>query len=366
MNILDNLKDFKTGTDDLKYYDYNYIDIDYISVKNKIRNKVLSIDLLNEQLIPYFNSTRLALINPPSITELRKSSKLKLKKEGNIYFKMESDNPTGSYKDRETWIVSQYVTINNINSISIVSSGNAAISASYYSELLNINCYCYVPTSTTKSKVDLLKKYKAKIKYFDGDYATGYRLLADSDSNDEVLNITSGQFSPRTEGGKSIAYEIFLQMSDKIPDIVVVPIGNGSCFSAIWKGFYDLKELKLIRSIPQIVGVVHETCNVLSMCLKNKSLIHKFDSKYPYSYYAEGIVGAESFCIPKVLDIVQRGDGVVYEVNDREIANAVEDLKSKEGINIEPTSASVLACVKKYFGNSDKNIVLILTGRMYK
>lgn len=364
MNILNNLLAFKIPENELKYYDFTYSDIEYESVIEKIKGKKMSVNLLAKYLIPYFHTKLFKSIKAPINTELRRSFNLSLGGTGDIFLKLERDNPTGSYKDRETWIVAQYVKLLNISNVSIVSSGNAAISASYYSKLMHINCTCYVPRSTPQGKVDILRQNNANIRYFDGDYATGYRLLVNN--NDNALNITSGQFYPRSEGGKSIAYELFIQMSDCPPDIVVVPIGNGSCFSAVWKGFYDLKELGLIKNIPKIVGVVHESCNVLLMCLKNKSLIHKFDSNYPYSYYAEGIVGAESFCIPKVLDIVQRGQGVVYEVNDREIADAVEDLKSKEGLNIEPTSASVLACVKKHFGNSDKNIVLILTGRMYK
>jgi threonine synthase len=361
MNVLKHLTDYRIQEGDLNYYEYQYFDCDYVSVKEKINNSEIDSELLCRNLIPFYMDSNTKTAKTPGSTGLINGEKLSEKYNSTILFKVESDNPSGSYKDRESWIALHYAVAKIKTKIHIASSGNAAISAAYYAYLYGIECTCYVPKSTTVEKIDLIMKYGAKIEYFDGDYAVGYRLLADN-KNENFLNITTGQLPIRSEGGKSLAFELFIQ-TKSVPDYIVVPVGNGSCMSALWKGYYDLKELGLIEKLPFFVGVVHDTCDVISKCMENKTITYKFKREDLKTCFAEGIVGAESFCSPKILDIVNSNNGAVYSVNDTEIRDAMNELSSSENINIEPTSAAVWACAKKHLDISNKKVVIVLTGR---
>lgn len=361
MNVLKHLADYRIQEGDLDYYEYQYFDCDYESVKEKINNSKIDAELLCRNLIPFYLDSNIKTAITPGNTRLIKGKKLSEKYNSAIMFKIESDNPSGSYKDRESWIALHYAISKNKINICIASSGNAAISAAYYANLYGIECTCYVPKSTTEEKIDLIKKYGAKIEYFDGDYAVGYRILANN-KNENCLNITTGQLPIRSEGGKSLAFELFTQ-TISVPDYIVIPVGNGSCMSALWKGYYDLKELGLIKELPFFIGVVHDTCDVISKCLEGKTLTYKFKKEDLKTCFAEGIVGAESFCSPKIIDIVNSNNGAVYSVNDMDIREAMNELKVTEDISIEPTSAAVWACVKKHLDITNKKIVLVLTGR---
>ena len=79
-----------------------------------------------------------------------------IKLEG-VYYKLEYNNPTGSVKDRA--VVSQ---IGNIKRLAfkkavISSSGNAAISATYFCRSANIELDIFVSPSILKSKLEILK-----------------------------------------------------------------------------------------------------------------------------------------------------------------------------------------------------------------
>ena len=167
--------------------------------------------------------------------------------------------------------------------------------------------------------------------------------------------------SLRTEANKSIAYEIHAQLGG-VPDIIIVPIGNGSCLAGIWKGFYDLKKLKITKSMPKFVGVCHELSNPIKYAMQNLRTSYTL-KKNPSTYYAEGIIGCEAFCSPKIINIVSRGDGVVMEVNDKDIVSMLKELYKAERIHSEPTSAVGLAISYQLrFKETDK-VVFILTGR---
>ena len=59
----------------------------------------------------------------------------------------------------------------------------------------------------------------------------------------------------RIEGQKTNAYEIYEQLDYKVPDYVVLPVGNAGNISAIWKGFKAmLKEWGISRGLPPTDG----------------------------------------------------------------------------------------------------------------
>jgi len=69
----------------------------------------------------------------------------------------------------------------------------------------------------------------------------------------KVVEINPGiyplnSFNPwRLEGQKTLAFEVAEELG--VPDWVVVPVGNAGNISAIWKGFKELYELKLIPKL---------------------------------------------------------------------------------------------------------------------
>lgn len=274
----------------------------------------------------------------------------------NLYSKLEDKNPTGSFKDRESSLVFSWAKEQGINSVSIASSGNAAISAAAYSVRGQIKCHAYIPASTSLEKIKLLESYNVYIHKIKGTYEDCYKHLVDNPS--KLLNITSGQLPLRTEANKTISYEIFEQLG--VPDYIVVPCGNGSCFAGIWKGFKELYDCGFANKLPKMISVQIDRANPINKAYRFNQEIEIIHNSA--ESIAEGIVASESFCSPLVVKGLKESNGLVVDVNDHEIKKALYSIINSEGIIPEPTTASVYAALFKISFNKDDLIVCINTG----
>ena len=71
------------------------------------------------------------------------------------------------------------------------------------------------------------------------------------------------------EAQKTISYEINEQFA--VPNWVIVPMGSGGTIYSLWKGFKELKQLGLTKSLPRMVGVQTEGCAPIVSKLKENA-----------------------------------------------------------------------------------------------
>lgn len=337
-----------------KYYEYDWCQINYRNIKqfpltgNSIWERY-------KPLIGVRVNITLGEGNTPLLTaseDLKKWSGFT-----NLWIKHEELNPTGCFKDRESAVVLSKVKRDRINKVSIVSSGNAALSTAAYAQIAKLKCDVYIPRKTSAAKKQLIKIYGAILYEIPGFYEDVYRYVVDHPTNS--CNVTSGQNKWRVEGNKTITYEIWEQMG-YAPDIVVVPAGNGGCLAGIWKGFEELRIIGKTKNTPRIVAVQIEGAAPLKEAIRQ----HKqwINLGKVNDSIAEGIVAAESYCSPKAIEAITKSNGRVVTVNDTEVLNALSILTSKESLITEPTSAAAFAGLKKLSYDPNSHIVIINTG----
>lgn len=280
-----------------------------------------------------------------------------------IYTKDEGQNPAGSFKDRETSIAIAQAKESGFKKITIASSGNAALSAAFYASQLGIKCKCYIPKKISKEKKFFLKKLKADFCAIEGDYEKIYKMIADNPSEGE-LNISAGKNLFREEGSKKIAWEIWEKIG--VPEIIIVPIGNGTLISAIYKGFFELEAVGLTKKMPQLIGVQVKNSSPVGLAIKQKKDFAVL-SKAPDSI-AEGIVARESYDSPKAVRAIKASKGYVVEVTEEEIIDILKKINKIECLDPEPTAAVVYAALDKLILKEKKGqkIVCIQTGRRIK
>jgi threonine synthase len=62
-----------------------------------------------------------------------------------LYVKLETENPTGTFKDREaSFVISRSKEIKE-NNLVLQSTGNTAIAMTYYAGLASLNSYAFIP-----------------------------------------------------------------------------------------------------------------------------------------------------------------------------------------------------------------------------
>jgi len=223
-----------------------------------------------------------------------------------------------------------------------------------------------VPAGKVASgKLAQVYAYGAKIIRVEGDFDAALAITLKVAAEIKELSVMNSVNPYRIEGQKTNAYEIYEQLGYKVPDYVVLPVGNAGNISAIWKGFKELKEWGISNSLPRMVGVQAAGAQPLVEAFE-----HGRDSVI--AVQPKTIASAINIGNPaswkKALAALRESKGMALAVTDDETIAARMDLASSEGIFVEPASAVPLAALKKLMGKIEKDatVVCICTGNGLK
>ena len=281
----------------------------------------------------------------------------------NLYFKDEMSNPTNSFKDRAAALLVSHARSWDFKKIVCASNGNEGASIAAYSSLERIECSNIIP-----KEIDVGKK--AQIIAYDSDL----KIVGETvdESIDYVLNNKdfkdyyqgTPELNPLTlEAQKTIAYEIINQI--EIPNWVIIPMGSGELLVSLWKGFNELKEIKIIDHIPKLIGVQSQSSSPIINEFFNNSE-HKKEIPKSSKSIALGILVKKPIYKDLAIKCIKESEGTVIAVPEKLILSSIEELIRDEGIFAEPSSALTFASVqlldqKQVFDSKD-NIVCLITG----
>ncbi len=279
----------------------------------------------------------------------------------NLYIKDDSQNPTFSFKDRASYLVSAFAKENNINTIIAASTGNAGSSLAGICASQKQKAIVFVPASAPLAKLTQIVMYGAKIIPIKGTYDDAYNLSIEATKQFGWYNRNTA-FNPFTiEGKKTVSYELFYQFGHKIPDIIFVSVGDGVIISGVYKGFEDLLRLKIIHKIPKIIAVQANGSNNIVSNINSKKFVSK-----PSKTIADSI----SVDIPRnfylTKQYLEKFNGGTIQVCDNEIILASKKLCTNIGVFSEPAASAAFAGLLKYREentiDNNTNMVVLLTG----
>jgi len=283
----------------------------------------------------------------------------------NLYIKNEGANPTGVFKDRGTLVEVTKALEMGAKAVCLASTGNMAASVAAYCSIAKIPCYVLVPEDTPIGKLAQTLSYGARIVKVRGTYSDCARLAVKmSEKHGFYL---AGDYVFRLEGQKSQAYEIAEQLGWKAPDYLICPVGCGTNLAAIWKGFVELKKINLIDSLPKLIAVQPNGCNVVVKAFNLKKKMVPLDKP-------STICGAVCAGYPldglKVLKALKESHGYAVELSDDDALMEEQVMAKEEAMFVEPSGALPMAAVnylsrKKFFKANDV-VVCIATGNGLK
>jgi threonine synthase len=299
-----------------------------------------------------------------------------------LFVKFEGLNPTGSFKDRGMTVGVSKAIEQGYKSTMCASTGNTSASLGAYSSRAGIRCIVLIP----KGKIALGKiaqaiAYGAEIYQVEGNFDDSLRVASEICEKDNKILLLNSLNPFRIEGQKTVAFEIVEQLG-RVPDYVVLPVGNGGNISAAWKGFKELFDDGIEdivgahsgKSLPKMMAVQAEGSAPIARAFK----AGKRDSIVPVinpHTEASAINIGSPVSWMKALAAIYDSGGIADYVSDEEIFVAQKLLASKEGLFVEPASAAPIAYLSKLAraGNSDeydgmKNsiVVSICTGNGLK
>ncbi|HLH71935.1 MAG TPA: threonine synthase, partial [Chloroflexota bacterium] len=167
-----------------------------------------------------------------------------------LYLKNDSVNPSYSFKDRPVSVASSKALELGFDTLACASTGNLACSVAAHAARAGLRACVFIPANLEQGKIIGAAIYEPTLVAVDGNYDDVNRLcseLADQ-YNWAFVNINVRPYY--SEGSKTLAFEVAEQLGWRAPDHIVAPIGSGSLFTKIWKGFNELKKVGLIDSSP--------------------------------------------------------------------------------------------------------------------
>ena len=292
--------------------------------------------------LPYLPVERV-LYPVPAVTPV---SELKI---GGVkaFFKLEYLQPSGSFKDRGTWVTVAKLKEEGITEVVLDSSGNAALSFALYGLASGIRVHTFVSYDTSSGKLALLQKLGAVTHFVDGDRMAVHKKAKEFTEREGITYVSHWLNPYFIEGTKTIAFEVYEQLG--VPDYVLVPTGSGTLFLGLWKGFSELIGMGEVDELPRLVAV--QASGFESLCerspLKNN--------------LADAIAIPEPPRLEEMRKALKETDGLCVSVDGLETVSSLNWLR-RHGFLVESTSAVVLGALWKLVerGEIEKNLKVLL------
>jgi threonine synthase len=275
--------------------------------------------------------------------------------ERRVAFKCEYINPSGSFKDRGSALITAWLRGQGVSEAVEDSSGNAGASLAAYAARAGIRARIYVPKSASGPKRQQIEAYGAELVPVPGsrsDVAEAVRSVAETGTA-----YASHAYLPfNLPGYATAAYEIAEQIG-WMPGSVIVPAGQGGLLLGLARGFEALRIANKIDTGPEIIGVQARACAPLVDLFSGGNGREELEQPT----LAEGIRVRNPLRAKAVLAAVKDSHGWMVATDETEILPARAALAGL-GFYVEPTSAIVWATLKQYIDRLPDPIVLILTG----
>mgnify|MGYP001161014827 FL=1 len=274
---------------------------------------------------------------------------------GELYFKLEGCNPTGSFKDRGMVMAVAKAIEGGSRAIICASTGNTSASAAAYGAYCGIKTIVLVPSgNVAKGKMAQALAYGAEVVVVEGTFDQSLEMVRNFSERNSIALVNS--VNPhRLEGQKSAAFEIVDDLGDA-PEYLFIPVGNAGNITAYWNGFVQYHEVEKSTIKPRMMGFQAEGAAPIVIgepVLEPKTIASAIRIGNPASWQ-------------HAIKARDESGGSIGSVSDKEILEAYKMLSRREGVFGEPASAASVAGLIKMHSNgidfSDSRIVCVITG----
>jgi threonine synthase len=285
-----------------------------------------------------------------------------------VQLKLDSQNPTGSFKDRGVAVMIS--ALKGLGATHAVedSSGNAGASVAAYAARAGMRGAIYAPATASPSKLAQAVAYGAEVAPVEGKREDVATAAMEAAAATPGATYASHNWHPFfIEGVKTWAFEVWEQLGQRAPDVVVAPAGSGSLVLGALRGFEELRRGGEIEKLPRIYAAQPAACAPLVVAMeRGAEEVERFSST---PTLAEGASIAEPIRGREVLAALRQTGGDAIAVAESEIVSARE-LAARQGIYIEPTSALAIAAARTLLANGsvrpEESMVAVITGHGLK
>ncbi|MBG87072.1 MAG: threonine synthase [Verrucomicrobiales bacterium] len=284
-----------------------------------------------------------------------------------LRFKLEQNNPSGSYKDRFAASAISHMVTNRQHTCVATSSGNTGAALAAYCAAAKIKCRIAVVEGAPASKLQQMLAYGAevfRVKGFGLDPVvteqTFERLQLLGKADGHALQISAFAYSPL---GMTGVGSMAMELADQCADVshVFSPAGGGGLTVAVARGF------SRGNSRPAVHCVQPDGNDTISSPLRDGSdNAHDVDCTSQIS----GLQVASVIDGNEVIRECRASGGTGHLVSDEEVWATQKRLAEEEGIFCEPAGAvsvaGALASLERGDIAGQGTVVCLITGSGFK
>ena len=278
---------------------------------------------------------------------------------GELYFKLEGMNPTGSFKDRGMVVAVAKALEDGCTGVICASTGNTSASASAYGSACGLESIVVVPKGNIAAgKLAQASMYGARVVAISGLFDDALDIVR-SFAGPGPIKLVNSINPDRIEGQKTASFEIIDDLGDA-PDDLFIPVGNAGNITAYWKGFTEYHALGNSTGLPRMMGF---------QAAGAAPLVLGYPVEDPHTVASAIRIGRPASW-EKAVAARDDSGGLIDSVTDEQIMDAYSLLAGQEGIFAEPASAASVAGLAKYAAAhpeiQDRRVVCIITGNGLK
>ncbi len=283
-------------------------------------------------------------------TSLRPAPSLSRVTRAAVTLKMETEQPTGTFKVRGAlYALANTLEHKSISHVVTASTGNHGAAVAYAASLLNLRCTVYLPAHANLTKRKRISELGATFVESGRDLTEAAKLGRSYAEAESAYFLDDATDPDLPAGPATIACEIFDRQPET--DTIVVPVGDTALIRGIASAVHCL------RPGTRVVGV--QSVNVPAYHAAWHAG-HAVPSE-PSPTIADGL--ASQAPIPSnTNEIINLVDDFCV-VSDEEMLSAMRHLILKEGVLSEPAgAAAVAALIHGKFKNLGESVCALVTG----
>lgn len=250
-----------------------------------------------------------------------------------VWLKVEGANPTGSFKDRGMTVAVTDAVHRGKKVLMCASTGNTSASAAAFAARAGIASAVLIPEGKiAQGKLSQAVMHGARIIQVRGNFDDCLELARKTTTDFPEIALVNSVNPMRIEGQKTAAFEIVDALGDA-PDFHALPVGNAGNITAYWKGYTEYAAEGLATQRPVMLGVQAAGAAPLvngAPVLEPETIATAIRIGNPASWHQAVAAKEES-------------GGWFRAATDEEILAAYRLIASREGVFVEPASASSVA-----------------------
>lgn len=270
---------------------------------------------------------------------------------GDVWLKLENQQPTGSFKVRGALNkISQLSATEKERGVVTASAGNHALGVAYAAASLGLSQVdIFVPETAPSAKLKKLRRFPVGLHLAGETYEDAHQAAVDFAAQTGALEISAYDDLAVIAGQGTVGIEVMTDLPGA--DLLLVPVGGGGLIAGA------ATAVRHIKPSCKIVGVQPEASPAALLSFAQNRAIDPYDHA---PTIADGLAGGFGIAPFKLL---QAQPPELVLVSEAEIRQAILALLAEHQLVIEPSGATAIApLLAGKVAVAGKTAVCVLTG----